>query len=130
MKTADRVRETTLSGGVGAITLGGAQIGFRTWASAFADNDSVWYCIDDAAGNWEVGRGTYSAGTLTRNTVLASSNANALVNFGAGTVKSVFATVAAEGVVTTGTFATSVVTPLIQSPGNLLLQTPGGGTLQ
>lgn len=138
MKTADRVRETTLSGGVGVITLGGAQIGFRTFASAFADGDGVWYCIDDAAGNWEVGRGAYNAGVLTRTTVLASSNANALVNFGAGNVKSVFATIpgelfqnvtgnvlfssnnafdvgdaAATGKPRTGYFGTSVVAPAV-----------------
>jgi hypothetical protein len=49
------------------------------------------------SGEWEVGIGTYSSGgnLLSRTTVLASSNAGSLVNFGAG-AKDVFVTQPAE----------------------------------
>lgn len=93
-RIADRVRDTTTSTGTGAITLSGtAPSGFRTFAAAFgAGNSSVAYCIDDGAGSWEVGYGTFNGTTgLTRDIIRASSNAGNPVNFGAGT-KNVFCT--------------------------------------
>jgi len=95
---ADRVKDTTTSTGTGAITLAGtAPTGFRTFASAFGSSSIVvGYCIDDEAGNWEVGKGTFNGTTgLTRDTVRASSNSNTLVSFSAGT-KTVFCTASAE----------------------------------
>ena len=83
----DRVQETTTSTGTTTIALNGASTGYRAF-STFATNAKVPYCITDGT-NWEVGVGTYSASTLTRDIVYSSSNANALVNFGAGT-KNVF----------------------------------------
>jgi hypothetical protein len=82
----DRVKDTTTTTGTGNVTLSGsAPSGFITFGSVFASTDSVPYAIDDGAGNWEVGIGILSAPTtLQRTTVLSSSNANALVNFGAG----------------------------------------------
>lgn len=91
---ADRVKDHTASTGTGAITLAGtAPTGFRTFATAFGvGSKTVNYCIDDGAGNWEVGSGTYNGTTgLTRTTVHSSSNANALVTFAAGS-KTVFCT--------------------------------------
>lgn len=88
--SASRVKETTTTTGTGALTLGGAATGFRTFSSVMAAFDSCYYVIDDGAGNWEEGIGTYNT-TLARTIVIASSNANALVSFGAGT-KSVFIT--------------------------------------
>jgi hypothetical protein len=95
---ADRVKDTTTTTGTGAITLdGSAPTGFRTFATAFGPASLVvGYCIDDGAGNWEVGKGTFDGTTgLTRDTVRCSSNSNALVSFGAGT-KTVFCTASAE----------------------------------
>ena len=86
----DRVQETTTSTGTGSITLNGAVTGYVTFNSTFSNGNSVWYVIDDGAGNWEIGYGTVGTGTLTR-TVFQSSNANALVPFGVGT-KRVFCT--------------------------------------
>lgn len=81
----DRVRETSTSTGTGAITLAGTVAGFRTFASTLAVSDTTWYAIVAADGTWEVGLGTLTASTtLARTTVLASSNANALVNFATG----------------------------------------------
>jgi hypothetical protein len=92
---ADRVKDTTVSVGTGAITLGNsAPTGYQTFATAFGVSPvTVAYCIADQAGpNWEVGSGTFDGTTgLTRTTVLASSNAGALVSFTAGT-KDVFCT--------------------------------------
>ena len=89
----DRVKETTTSTGTGTITLGGAVTGFQSFA-AIGDGNATYYAIVDAAsGDWEVGVGTYTASgtTLSRTTVLSSSNAGSLVNFGAGS-KDVFVT--------------------------------------
>lgn len=84
-----RVRETTTTTGTGTYTLAGAVTGYRTFASVMSDGDTVDACIRMGA-NWEVGRYTFNAGTLARTAVLASSNADAAVNWVAGT-KDVFA---------------------------------------
>jgi hypothetical protein len=58
------------------------------------DGNQTFYAIVDAtSGAWEVGVGTYTASgtTLSRTTVVSSSNAGSLVNFGAGS-KDVFVT--------------------------------------
>lgn len=88
----DRVFETSTSTGTGALTLAGAITGYRTFASTLAVNDTCWYAVwgVDASGTptgeWEAGLGTYSAtNTLTRTTVLESSNAGAAVTLSAGT---------------------------------------------
>jgi len=93
---ADRVKETTLTTGTGTVTLGGVVIGFQGFVAGIGFGNSTYYAITkDSDGSWEVGIGTVGAGTLSRDTVLASSNANALVNFAVGT-KTVFATTAAQ----------------------------------
>lgn len=88
---ADRVRETTTTTGTGTVTLAGAVTGFQTFAAIGNGNTTYYTIAGQGTSEWEVGIGTYtSAGTtLARNTVLASSNAGALVNFSAGT-KDVF----------------------------------------
>lgn len=86
---ADRVQESSTSTGTGTITLGGAITGFRSFSSVYANADVVRYAIVGGA-EWEIGEGTYSGGTITRDLqVFSSSNAGALVNFSAGT-KAVF----------------------------------------
>ena len=86
-----RVAETSTSTGTGDITLAGAVTGFSTFTSRYSTGDVLYYEIHGASsigiptGEWEVGIGTYSAAnTLTRTTVLSSSNSDALVNFSAG----------------------------------------------
>ena len=88
---ADRVRETTTTTGTGTVTLAGAVTGFQTFAAIGNANITYYTIAGQGTSEWEVGIGTYtSAGTtLSRDTVLASSNAGALVNFSAGT-KDVF----------------------------------------
>ena len=96
---ADRVWESTTTTGTGAVSLGGAHTGYQAFSAAFASGTVIYYCITDGT-NWEVGIGTVTTGTpwtLSRITVLASSNAGALVNFAAGT-KDVFCDQPALGV--------------------------------
>jgi hypothetical protein len=94
---ADRVKETTTTTGTGTVTLLGASTGYQSF-SAIGNGNNTYYTIAGQTGSeWEVGIGTYtSAGTtLSRDTVIASSNAGAKVVFSAGT-KDVFVTYPAE----------------------------------
>ena len=89
----DRVRETTTTLGTGTITLAGAVAGFQSF-SAIGNANTTYYTINlPGANEWEVGIGTYTASgtTLSRDTILASSNGGSAVNFSAGT-KDVFCT--------------------------------------
>jgi len=95
---ADRVKETTTVTGTGTASLLGTSTGFQSFSAGVGNSNTTYYCIADQGGpNWEVGLGTYTAvgSTLSRTTVLASSNAGALVSFTAGT-KDVFVTYPAE----------------------------------
>ena len=94
---ADRVQETTTTTGTGTVTLAGAVTGFQSF-SAIGNGNTTFYTIADQSGfNWEVGVGTYTSSgtTLSRDTVLSSSNSGSLVNFSAGT-KNVFVTLPAS----------------------------------
>lgn len=94
----DRVRETSTTSGTGAFTLAGAVTGYQSF-SVIGNANTTYYCIvDSASGTWEVGIGTYtSSGTsLSRDTVLESSNSGSLVSFAVGTLKDVFCAYPAE----------------------------------
>lgn len=87
----DRVNETSTTTGTGTFTLAGAVTGFQTF-SAIGNGNTTYYAIVLQGGSqWEVGIGTYTSSgtTLSRTTVLSSSNSGSLVNFSAGT-KNVF----------------------------------------
>lgn len=92
---ADRVKDTTTTTGTGNVTLSGtAPTGFRNFGSVAANNDTVFYAIvHQTAAEWEIGLGTYVSATpaLARTSILASSNAGAVVSLSAGT-KDVFIT--------------------------------------
>ena len=89
----DRVKETTTTTGTGTVTLAGAAAGFQSFAAVGDGNQTFYAIVDSASGAWEVGVGTYTSSgtTLSRTTVVSSSNAGSLVNFGAGS-KDVFVT--------------------------------------
>jgi len=90
---ADRVKETTTTTGTGTVTLLGASTGYQSF-SVIGDGNTTYYTIAGQTGSeWEVGVGTYTSSgtTLSRTTVLSSSNSGSLVNFSAGT-KDVFVT--------------------------------------
>ena len=103
-KLFDNVMESSTTTGTGDFTLAGAITGFSTFASRYSTGDTCYYAIKevDAAGGpsgaWEVGIGTYSAAnTLTRTTVLSSSNSDAAVNFAAGTKRAFVTLTALQG---------------------------------
>lgn len=99
----DRVKSSTTTTGTGTITLGAAAIGFQAF-SVIGNGNTTYYTITDTVnGTWEVGIGTYTASgtTLSRDTVLESSNSGALVNFAAGS-KDVFVAYPAERAVIGG----------------------------
>jgi hypothetical protein len=78
----DRVQETSTTTGTGTLTLAGAVTQFQTFSAAVGNGNTTYYTIYNAGGSlWEVGLGTVGAGTLSRDTVFASSNAGSLVNF-------------------------------------------------
>ena len=93
----DRVKQVTTTTGTGTVTLGLTPSGFQSFAIGIADGDTTYYAIvstESGVTEWEVGLGTFAsagAGTVSRDTVYASSNSNALVNFGVGE-KSIFIT--------------------------------------
>lgn len=97
-----RVKETTTTTGTGAVSLLGASTGFRTFLSAVGNGNQTYYTIEDGT-NWECGVGTVNSGTpptLTRNTILASSNGGSAVNWGAGT-RNVFCDIPESGLALT-----------------------------
>ena len=95
----DRVKETTTSTGTGTINLDGAVTGFQTFVDGVGNGHETYYVIvDSGTGDYEVGVGTIAdaaTDTLSRDTVISSSNAGALVNFGAGE-KDVFCSLPSE----------------------------------
>jgi hypothetical protein len=104
----DRVKETTTTTSTGTITLLGAADGYQSFA-AIGDGNTTYYTITAQVGTeWEVGIGTYTSSgtTLSRDTVLSSSNGGSLVNFSAGT-KDVFVVQPSEKAVYTD--ATNIV---------------------
>ena len=93
---ADRVKESTTTTGTGTLTLGGAETGYRAFSNVCANGDKVPYAISSSGSSeWEVGYGTYSGGTLSRDNVLASSNSGSLVSFSSGT-KDVYLTLVTQ----------------------------------
>jgi len=94
----NRVRETTSTTGTGAVTLGGAVGGFQTFAAGIGNSNTTYYAISiNTESEWEVGLGTLNgdSSTLTRTTVLESSNSDSAVDFSAGS-KEVFCTLPSE----------------------------------
>jgi len=91
----DRVKETSTTVGTGTLDLGGAVQDFETFVSGIGTGNTTYYAISQSGTNdWEVGIGTVTdaaTDTLSRDTILSSSNSDSAVNFGAGT-KNVFCT--------------------------------------
>ena len=105
----DRVRETTTTTGTGTVTLGGAATGFQSF-SVIGNGNTTFYTIQLSNTNeWEVGIGTYTSSgtTLSRDTILESSNGGTAVNFSAGT-KDVFVTYPAEKAIYEGNLPTKL----------------------
>jgi hypothetical protein len=94
---ANRVKETTNTTLTGTYTLAGASTGFQTFVSGIGTGKLAAYTCTDGT-DWECGIGTVTAGasdTLTRTTILASSNGGSAVNWGSG-AKTIFNDLPAE----------------------------------
>ena len=95
----DRVKETSTTTGTGTFDLAGAEIGFESFVSGVGDGNQTYYAIsNDGTAEFAVGIGTVtdaSTDTLSRDTVLSSTNSDALVDFSAG-AKEVFCTIPAK----------------------------------
>lgn len=102
----DRVKETTTTSGTGTVTLAGATSGFQSF-SVVGDGNTTYYAIENG-NNWEVGVGTYTASgtTLSRDTILESSNAGSAISLSGTSI--VFCTYPAERSVNTEDIGTTV----------------------
>lgn len=78
----DRVQQTGTANTTVSFTLSGTVVGFQDF-SVIGNTNTTYYGATDTSGNWEAGIGTYSTTgpTLTRTTILASSNSGSAVTF-------------------------------------------------
>jgi hypothetical protein len=85
----DRVKETSTTTGTGTINLAGAETGYEGFVAGIGTGNTTYYAIElNSAGEWEVGIGTVTDATpdtLSRDTIITSSNSDSAVNFSAGT---------------------------------------------
>lgn len=111
----DRVKETTATTGTGTVTLAGASAGFQSF-SVIGDANTTYYTLVSGS-EWEVGIGTYTSSgtTLSRDTVLESSNAGSKITL-AGT-SDVFCTYPAEKAVVQDETNTAYAPQLAASNG-------------
>ena len=91
---ADRVKETSTTSGTGPYTLNGAKPGFQTFLAGLGSGSVCHYCATDDE-SWEVGVGTVSAGTLSRDRIVASSNSDNPVSWTSAS-RDVFCTASEE----------------------------------
>ena len=108
----DRVKETSTTTGTGTFDLSGAEVGFESFVSGIGNGNVTYYAIsNDGTAEFEVGFGTVTdaaTDTLSRDTIISSSNSDALVNFSAGT-KTVFCTLPASRTPSAGMTAQTFV---------------------
>ena len=108
----DRVKETSTTTGTGTLNLAGAETGYESFVSGVGTGNTTYYAIElNSAGEWEVGIGTVTSGspdTLSRDTIISSSNSDAAVTFSAGT-KNVFCTLPAKKTISPVMDATTFV---------------------
>ncbi|QLF88133.1 peptidase S74-like protein [Methylophilales phage Venkman EXVC282S] len=114
----DRVKETTTTTGTGTVTLAGASAGFQSFA-AIGNGNTTYYAIT-SGNDYEVGLGTYTASgtTLSRTTVLESSNSGSKITL-SGT-SDVFCTYPAEKAVVQDSDNTGIAPQLGASNGIVL----------
>jgi hypothetical protein len=97
---ADRVQETTTTTGTGTVTLAGAVAGYQSFSTIGNGNTTYYTITSDTA--WEVGIGTYTSSgtTLSRDTVLSSSDGGSKISLTG--LSNVFVTYPAERAITEG----------------------------
>ena len=108
----DRVKETSTTTGTGTFNLAGAETGYESFVSGVGTGNTTYYAIElNSANQWEVGIGTVTSGspdTLSRDTIISSSNSDAAVTFSSGT-KNVFCTLPAKKTISPVMDATTFV---------------------
>ena len=127
---ADRVQQTGTANTTVSFTLSGSVTGFQSF-SVIGNTNTTYYAATDTSGNWEVGIGTYSTTgpTLTRTTILSSSNSGSAVTF-SGTV-TVFVTYPSQNAVTTTdtqTLTNKRIDPRVTSAASASSLTPSIAT--
>jgi len=129
LKIADRVKETSTTSGTGTLTLAGAKAGFQAF-STLGDGARTQYAITNAAGDFEVGIGTYTSSgtTLSRDFVFDSSNSGNKVNFTAAE-KDVFVTMPADRAGVLSAVDISSASGTIAGSQSIIPETTGGFTL-
>lgn len=80
-KLSDRVKQSSITTGIGPVALLETYSGFTSFSDAIGDGNSTFYTIENNS-NFEIGIGTYHAtsNSLSRDTVLKSSNSNNLIH--------------------------------------------------
>ncbi len=90
----DRIKETTTTTGTGSYLLSGVVAGFLPFSDRYASGTGLEYLVYEGS-TWEIGFGTFTPGspaTISRDTIIASSNSGSPVNWGTGT-RTIVATV-------------------------------------
>lgn len=90
LRVADRVKEFTVSTGIGGVSFTGAYSGFQRFSDVLNSGDTTFYVIEEND-IWEVGLGTYGSSNLERTTVLDSSSGGSKISLGgSGSVSIVY----------------------------------------
>lgn len=79
LRLRDRVKQKTTTAGTGTLTLSSSLSSFSTFADRLSDGDTTYYTISNT-GEYEVGQGVYTTGTLSRDSIFASSNSDTRLN--------------------------------------------------
>ena len=128
----DRVKETTTTNGTSTINLAGAETGFESFVAGIGNSNTTSYAIvHQTADEFEVGIGTVtdaSPDTLSRTTIISSSNSDSAVNFSSGT-KNVFCTLPASKTVFVPDSGDLTVESGVQDGDILFKGNDGGSTI-
>jgi len=118
---ADRVQQQGSANTTVSFTLSSGVTGYQSF-SVIGNGNTTYYSATDASGNWEVGVGTYSTTgpTLTRTTIISSSNSGSAVST-FGNPVNVFVTYPSENAV----YGNGTV---LVAPSTAVLPVANGGT--
>ena len=112
IKLFDRVKQKSTSTGTGNFELSSSVAGFKDFADVYADQDVLFYCINDGT-NFEIGSGIFNSGatpTIQRNVFYSSASDNSIIDFAAGT-KEIFVTYPATHSVSIGSGIGGITLP-------------------
>ena len=128
----DRVKETTTTNGTSTINLAGAETGCESFVAGIGNTKTTYYAnVHQTADEFEVGIGTVtdaSPDTLSRTTIISSSNSDSAVNFSSGT-KNVFCTLPASKTVFVPDSGDLTVESGVQDGDILFKGNDGGSTI-